>query len=266
MRRRGFTLLEMLIALALTIGLLAAMFSFFWNLLATRERIIEETSRRRAVDTLIDHLEGDLLTALVGDRVSGAGIMGDETRIRVLSRGVPVRLAERGGATGFADLERSEYRFEQSSRTLSARRRIVQSRGVSGAEDAASRTPPGFSPLGGVVHRVRFRYHDGESWAESFDSLSAGSLPRAIEIAIWFDPTAEEVLAGAFTEGADDLGEPIAPPDRLTFDSGGGFDEREFAIESDLDQLDEPRPDRVRVIGLVDAIAKDATEDEEPEL
>ncbi len=238
MSRRAFTLLEMLIAIALTIALLAAMFSFFWDLLATRQQIIEETSRRRAVDTLIEGLERDLLTAVAGDAVFGAGVAGDDSAIRILSRGVPARLAERPGGLGFADLERAEYRFDEAGRTLSARRVAVR-----GGEAGPA---PGFAPLGGNVHRVRFRYHDGRAWVDSFDSLRAAALPRAVEVAIWFDAPPGETLADQFAE-------PPARAERLTFGPDGGFDERAFAIESDLELLDEPRPDRVRVIGVPDA-------------
>lgn len=250
MNRRAFTLLEMLIALALTMALLAAMFTFLWDLLATRRRIIDETTRRRAVDTLVEQVERDLLTAVVGDRVRGSGVAGDATSLRILSRAVPVRLAGQRGNAGFLDLERSSYRFEASSGALTARRDVVRS----GGENTGERRADAASPLGGTVHRVRFRYHDGRSWVESFDSLRAGRFPLAIEIAVWYDASAAETLAADSGSAFGDAGEPVTPAERLTFDPEAGFDERAFAIESDLDLVDEPLPDRVRVICLGDAI------------
>ena len=46
---RAFTLLELLLAIALITSLVAAMFAFMWDMLSTRTRIVEETTRRRAV-------------------------------------------------------------------------------------------------------------------------------------------------------------------------------------------------------------------------
>jgi len=241
MRRAGFSLFEVLLAIGLIVLMFGAMFGFFWDMLSTRERIMEITHQRRAAATLVERLERDLATCVAGDGIVGAGVAGDGTTLRVLCRSVPVRLAGSGASAtaSFMDLERSEYRFEPAGGAISASRTVV----APGARGRAAPVDDG--PFGGTIYRVRFRYHDGRAWRDEFDSLVAGHLPRAVEIAVWFEPWAgaevfdEEILAD------DD--------DRLTFDAGGAFDESEFAERSDLEDFDEPAPDRIRVIIVPDA-------------
>src|SRR3712207_4257138 len=94
--RRAFTLAEVLVAIAILLALVGTMFGFLFDLLSSRQRALEATSQQRAASALIDRLEADLFTCLVGDRRHGAGVAGEGERVRVLSRGVAASLAERG--------------------------------------------------------------------------------------------------------------------------------------------------------------------------
>ena len=245
---RAFTLLEVLVSIALIIGLVGVMYGFLFNLLDTRSRVLEASERNRAATILIERLEADLVCCVVGDSSAGAGLAGDETSIRVLTRTVAAGLAQRGrdDPAAFADLQFAEYRFVPGGGEIQA------SRGVVG--DSRSSAQSGSFSLGGSLYKVRFRYHDGSDWRDSFDSSSANSLPQAVEVAIWFYPwpgeETEEPESGL--AGADEgfLAE------RLTFDEAAGFDEEAYAEASDLEFFDEPTPDRVRVIIIPDAVEK----------
>ena len=231
--RRGFTLLEMLIAIGLLLVLVGSMFAFLFDMLSARARALETAGRQLAATTLIDALEADLLTCLVGDAEVGSGIEGDNQRLRVLTRGVAGTLAERGAADPavLGDLQVTEYRHDARTGRIEAK------------------TSPGtFEPLGGSVHRVRFRYHDGQGWQDTFDSLDADRLPVAVEILVWFLPWPGEEAALATAAPP-----PGAVAERRTFDASGGFDELAFARASDLERFDEPAPDRFRVIAIPDA-------------
>ena len=103
-RRRGLTLLEVLIAIALVALLLGSLFAFFWDMLSIRGHVVAETDRARAVSILVESVERDLMTTVVGDGLVGAGVKGDEAGLTMLSRAVPARLA---GRDAFLDLERS---------------------------------------------------------------------------------------------------------------------------------------------------------------
>ena len=92
-RPRGFTLLEVLIAIALVGVLLGSMFAFMHELLQSRSRAMQYTARQLAAATLIDRIESDLAVCIVGDATLGAGIRGDDTQLSILSRGVAAHLA-----------------------------------------------------------------------------------------------------------------------------------------------------------------------------
>ncbi len=51
-----------------------------------------------------------------------------------------------------------------------------------------------------------------------------------------------------------DPGDSALRPQRLTFDAADAFDERAFARDSDLELFDEPMPDRIRVIAVLDPL------------
>ncbi len=102
-----------------------------------------------------------------------------------------------------------------------------------------------FTSVGGPVFLVRFRYHDGSGWRDSVDSLAADRLPVAVEVAVWFDPWPG-------IRPPSEPGDSALRPQRLTFGAADAFDERAFARESDLELFDEPTPDRIRVIAVLD--------------
>ena len=239
---RAFTLTEVIIALGMLMAVLASMFTYLNNLIDSRNAIREHSQKERAAATLIDRLESDLMTCLVGDSRNGAGVSGDNTSITILSRGVAANLADRGDRDPrvFSDLQKSEYRFNESSQVIEGRRTAVSplERNAAGA----------FWEIGSVP-KVRWRYHDGSGWRDSFDSFAEGRLPLAVEVAIWYapwrgeDPVEED-------ESYDD--EEFAF-ERETFDATPVFDERAYAEESALYLLPPPIPDRIRVIAIIDA-------------
>ncbi|MHC4613151.1 MAG: type II secretion system protein GspJ [Planctomycetota bacterium] len=243
MKRRAFSLLEVLVAIGLVIALFGSMFAFMFDTLSARRRALGHAGKQRAATTLIERAELDLMSCVVGDRVKGAGVDGDNTALRILTRGVAAHLAGRGPGDPavFGDLQQVEYRFEEDVGQIEARRLPAGARGTDG-------TP--FAPLGGSVYKVRFRYHDSTAWRDSFDSLLQGTLPAAVEIAVWFHPWPGDERPEVPESEAE-------IPGRLTFDATAGFDEAEFARESDLELFDEPEPDRIRVIVIPDASADD---------
>jgi len=244
MRRRAFSLLEVLIAIGLVIALFGAMFAFVFDTLSARSRALEHAGRQSAATTLIERAELDLMSCVAGGRANGAGVDGDNTSLRILTRGVAAHLAGRGPGDPavFGDLQQVEYRFVEETGRIEARRRPAGDRGLDASE---------FAPLGGPVYKVRFRYHDSTIWRDSFDSLLREALPVAVEIAVWFHPWPGQERPETGAENGPEV------PERLTFDATAGFDEAEFAGEAELQFFEEPPPDRIRVILIPDASADD---------
>lgn len=254
--RRCFTLLEVLISITLATALLGTVFGFLFNLLATRQRVIEFAAQQRAASILIERIERDLVFTLVGDSRSGAGIQGDAASLVLLTRSVAVNLADQAGRENevFGDLQAIQYRFDEAKKILQVGR--ISRNPTSGTSS------PSLEDLGGNIFRVRFRYYDGESWLETYDSRQAGQLPVAIEIAFWFDPWPGEELEGTDGAGGAER-EPgrnsSATLQRGTFDARAGFDEEAVARITDLELASEPEPDRRRVMVIPDARGSDGS-------
>jgi len=254
---RGFTLLEVLVAIALIGGLLLSMLAFVHNLLSSRDRALAATGRRLAAAALIEHIEHDLMTCVAGDLASGSGIQGDGRTLRVMSRGVAVTEPGLRDGSVLGDLQVSEYRFDENTGLIEARR-LEPGDAIAAPDFFDDRDVPvldhGFEPLG-RVHLVRLRYLDDGRWRDDFDSLTAGRLPVAVEVAVWYRPWPGQAEREATSD--DDPGDGDQGS-RLTFDDrAGGFDEAEYARRSDVEGQDEPRPDRVRVIVIPDGSTDD---------
>ena len=226
--RGGFSLLEALVAIALVVGLSGGVMSFLFNLWRQRDGVERGTDALRGAAALLEGLEGDVLGAVAGDGSGGAGIVGGETSLRMLTRSVAAPVLGDGIESVAGDLQGVEYVFDEAARTLSASRWDAM---------RADRGQSGTSVLAEGVSRVRLRYFDGTAWRGSFDSGRDGGLPVAIEVAVWFGSSGvREVdpVEGGVPEGAevgfpndlpaieDDLGDPgaeeeapVAPPDRV---------------------------------------------------
>lgn len=233
--RRAFTLLEVLIAIALSFVLSAVMFAFLRDMLATRGRTLDHASRQRAAATLIERLESDLATALVGGAGDDAGIIGDAKGVRILTRGVMTQLASRGigDPAALADLHVVEYRFDPTRRAVQARKHLA-------GEDSE------FAPLGGDIAHVRFRFLVGRQWRDAFDSSAAGRLPRAVEVCVWFNPWPGEAAASSSSQ-LDDASAATSEA------AGGNFDDDAFAAAGEMQSFRPPPPDRRRVIAIADS-------------
>jgi len=182
MRRRAFTLFETLLAIVLIVALSTAVFGFLWTLLQRREQLETVGTRGDGLAAMWSRLERDLATTFAADGSGASGLRGDASNLTVRSRGVgldPGRLATE--ATG------SEFIFRAPAGELTGRT-------IPGQGAAAEVLATG-------LELVRFRYHDGTEWRDSFDSGSVRALPLAVEVSVWF---------GTGTAAA-----PATPPDDI---------------------------------------------------
>ncbi len=181
MRRPGFTIIEVLAALALLALLVALMVGSMNTMRLRAEWVGERTARQRDVSVAIDRLATALRTTMVEVPTIGAGIAGDADRVAVLTRTASL------GRDAAGDVARFELAADADARTI------------------AARWGPAFGTNGTAEHpiasnaRARLRYHDGGAWRDTFDSGSAGQLPRAVELSVWFgvQPTGESDVASA---------------------------------------------------------------------
>lgn len=200
--RHAFSLVEVLLALAIAVLLSAAILALLLNLGRRRTAILRLASEQQSTGVFLDRLEADLSAALAGDAALGAGVKGSRTELALLSRGVVL-----GGAgpaiAALGDLQGSRYVFDREVGVLKARR---WSAGRGAAETGE------LEVVSSPVRRLRFRYFDGREWKNGFDSLAAGGLPVAVECAVWTGtPPASDAPVGDW--GAPDRLRVIVVPD-----------------------------------------------------
>lgn len=176
--RRGFTLLEALVAVGMLVLLLGALALFMDDLGRTRQHVARTAAETRSADALFGALEAALQTAVVDGGPRGAGVSGTDRSLRVLSSRTDA------GSGSVAELARAAFSPLSATQVDEVTGSVAVGRG--GAS----------SVLPARIRALRLQYWDGAAWTESFDSLAAGALPGAVEVALWF-------------------GEPAAPDDEL---------------------------------------------------
>jgi prepilin-type N-terminal cleavage/methylation domain-containing protein len=193
--QRAFTLIEVLLAVSLLLAISAGMLSYLYGLLHSRDRLVRTTDEQISAAALFEQLETDLSTTFAVNGAGKAGVEGTASSLVVRSRGVASTGAT--GVSDLGDLQGCEVKFDLDSRGLLARR--------------LGRTEESFEVLASSVGRVRFRYFDGAQWQENFNSATAGTLPVAVEAALWFD--GEDPSSSGEAETSESV--PPRAPDRV---------------------------------------------------
>ncbi len=224
-----------MLAIGLAMVLSGGVYAFMNNLMLRRDQTMAYVNQSQAAGAVIERLETDLFAALVAAG-EGAGIDGGATRLRVLTRGVTPPMLGDLTSVPLGDLQGSEFTLNRGSSELQGGRFEA---GMSPELDTIAK-----------LDRLRFRYHDGRSWSSSFNSESAGSLPAAIEIAIWFhtgedEPPPTELESRINTdEIEDEILEELMEEEA-----------ERLALLEEMEEQEErpiPAPDRLRVIVIPD--------------
>jgi len=271
---RGFTLFEVLVAIAVMAVLSGIIFGFMSDMARFRERSRALADHLRAGSVLMERIESGVLSSLAGGGRLGAGIEGTNDRLRLLSRGVtPPIVSGQAGARSLGDLQETVFEFVPERGELRATHRPFRV-DASGSSRGAPR-----DVLAENLERVRFRYHTGSGWVSRFDTERSGGLPAAIEVAIWFAPLTDPVdgpsdasstaqdrmlsadqLDGSDRVGGDARGIPPLAPGFLDMNDGldGAMGEDERTIPT-------REPDRIRLIVIPDGPgASDASGPSDP--
>jgi prepilin-type N-terminal cleavage/methylation domain-containing protein len=255
MRRKGFTLLEVLIAVGITGVLVSSLGLFVSQIAATRKFVHTRAQRDAEITTVFDALEDALATSVARAHDGGPGISGDLLSIEVSFDGTTVQRAMGGSP----------------ERVLLPAGRVTISFDSSSGLFSIERDGKSSSTFEGAIFAARFRYFDGQLWHDAWDSVAMDGLPVAVECATWFKPWPDDELPEWFP---DEFTSIEAKEDSLE-------DEEAFNSFGTLRELDEredlPAPSRRRLMVVPDAEQADEdaffeeahllieTEDEEPE-
>jgi len=235
--RQAFTLIEVLLAIALLLVLSAGVFGYVWGLLSRQEQVEAEADRQAAAGAVFEAVQSALTTTYVVDGGGKPGIQGKADSLVVRGRGIDAGVGP--GAQGIGDDRGAELRFDVEAGMLAGRR--------------LGRSTGEYEVIGERIECVRVRYFDGREWVGAFDSREKRSLPAAVEVALWFQFGEGGVgTSAAEAEGSEGRVSP-ATPGR----SDGGEDRvpASNADEAASDTSVEPpqrAPDRVRIMVIPD--------------
>ena len=230
--RRGFTLLETLVAIGFILAIIMVAGNLLDDLSDSRRRTRDRLEEIEGSTLMLDLLAARLSVATSADAAGASGIVGDRISLRVTGSGVMLsRLTQDASLSPLVD--RGSLEFEPQGDGLAIRE--------------------GEGPWTMLIPRVtaiRFRYHDGDDWRDSWDSGQDG-LPAAVEAAIWSRPWPDDARASWMPAPMTD---PIDFADE-SFDGMAEFADflESDTIESEVAADDEiPPPDRIRIMSILD--------------
>lgn len=188
--RNGFTLLEVVVASIIFSLVVAAAYGLLDSArsLSDRTEFVAGTQQeaRAVLDTLRSDLQGaygtagkEFTTDFVGTQGGSSEAPEDKIEL-VAANGWTLR-----STAPEIDLAQTTYYVYKATETGVERRKLVRKKERRLTPvDTQTREEEGMEEIGPHVTYVRFRYYDGSSWADSWDSKQSGKLPRAIEVTI----------------------------------------------------------------------------------
>ena len=178
-RRRGFTLLELLIAVALLGVLVSALYASYFAVLRSRERAAEGMESRRELGATLDLLRREVSSAVFGS--------GDKKlRFIVEDRDTFGRPAS---ALEFATL-RAAVGGDQNGSGISVVRYRLEDRGqklmlIRAERDLLYEQAQMVAyPQMERIHSFLVECYDGSKWVKSWDSSLNGGLPRQVRVTV----------------------------------------------------------------------------------
>jgi len=196
--RSGFTLLEVVLAVSLALGLLAAMFGFYRHTTRVESAVTEEVERVGAVRAVMRLLTRELRSAYVV-RFLGQGLDGAGDRIQLASLTLPSGavwieqgVTETSPLPPQRDVQIVGYRLryvenEEGDLVVAGLERTCQR--VLTPREAEEQEEIAVMLVTPCIKFIRLRYWDGAAWAEVWQG---NDLPRAVEIVLGHRPLPED--------------------------------------------------------------------------
>ncbi len=170
-RRLGFTLFELLLAIALLMALVFTLLPASHQIMASSVRAAERSDRISQLSILTDIVERSMFTLVATDADGNPGFVVTETALKLVSCGVALHNDEVGDAD---DLQTVEISHSDNQ---------LRIRSGNGA----------WSGLLSSVERVEFAFYDGDAW--QFGGGQSEAVPFAVAISVWFgEPEPEDLI------------------------------------------------------------------------
>ncbi|MDB6021586.1 MAG: hypothetical protein JWQ04_1443 [Pedosphaera sp.] len=182
----AFTLIELLIAVAISAIVLASISTLFFSALHLRERAAEAAEQTLPVDRAIAIMKQDL-TGIMPPGVL-AGPMGSDAVAIGMTTPPALEIYTASGVINadlpWGDLQKIDYSLQNpTNRSNFAGRDLI--RGVTRNLLASTPMPPEPQSLLQDVQNLQFSYYDGTNWNDTW-STAQSNIPIAIKVSIDF--------------------------------------------------------------------------------
>ena len=235
-RARGFTLIEVILAISIAIAILVAALFFQSQASNLRGQLLDEADRIASIRLVMDRLTTELRAAFV---VPQYGFAGDATSMTFVTAAAPALPGRSGGTSARTDLRLVAYSLGRSvegtneivSGLIRSEQPLVEKPvartafAIAPAPEATNSPARGPEPLTDLIRFVRIWYWDGSEWSATWNSPD---LPRGIEINLGAEPLPED---GALADYPGDLYRRVIylPASREIDDYSDLFDAKETA-------------------------------------
>lgn len=195
MSRRGFTLLELLVALVIFATVIAAAYSLFDTSRSLVTRAEFRSQLFQSARTALQSIEDDVRGATMSGSTFDVGFIGlnSGSEKEPLARLQVVSVNRYTGAS--RDINQPPPVFGIDSAMVQY---WIETDKTKPAYGLVRDRPLELTPLNGPVQRdsdtveisrdvvyLNFRYYDGTQWLDSWDSTQTGTLPQAVEVTVF---------------------------------------------------------------------------------
>ena len=214
---RGFTLIEVVLAIVIGVGLFTGVLMFYQQSAVLRGEILRKADAMSAVRLVMDRISTELRT--IPPSTAGVSILsGDYRSLRILHTAVPSKAPWRGGNLGRASLVEADwvevsYRWssdtnqpglyrQERTHTASApvSTNLLAEIELPTGNSTNAILPSGGIPLSEAIAYLRFRYWDGSRWQTRWENPQP---PTAVEISLGLESIEDEFMDdSADSEGA----------------------------------------------------------------
>lgn len=198
---RAFTLIELVLSLAIAAVVLAAINTVFFGALHLRNATVKTTENTLPVDRALNTLKRDLI-AIVPPATNGlAGVMGTDATAVGMTQPLILEFFTASGTVSddvpWADVQKIDYWLQDPTNRNSGAVGKDLIRGVT--RNLLATTPEAPEPhrVIGDVQNLRFSFFDGTNWNDTW-SINLSNVPVAIK--------------GFLTFAAPRGGQPVNPP------------------------------------------------------
>ena len=206
--RKAFTLVEVILAIVIALGILVVLLFFYQQATNLRTQVLEQTERIAAARLLMERLTGELRAAQFDVGFTRA-FLGSSNSIEFVKAEVPSFNAWTGGALGRSsypnsDLKRISYRLEMAddltnvAGVLRAEEPLVARQATLSTNEYAPSTGFTNSPPGLIeqIQFLQFRFWSGTNWV---DTWASGGAPAGVEVSLGSEPITSQTDTNEYT-------------------------------------------------------------------